>query len=66
MRSFITRKEIAAILEVSVDTVRRREVVWGIHIFKREISGRQIDYHAAPTRAKLVKLGLMPHLRDSP
>lgn len=62
-RSFITRKEIAAILEVSVDTVRRQERAWGIFEFRRQLSARQIDYRRDAAMRALAALRLLPDSR---
>lgn len=43
-RRYINRKEIAQLLEVSVDTVEREEVRWGLRPFRRNVTPRQVDY----------------------
>jgi hypothetical protein len=65
-RNFINRKEIAAILEVSVDTVRRQEVPWGIHQFRRTISPRQVDYDRERVIAALNARRLLPSTHVPP
>lgn len=64
-RSFITRKEIAAMLEVSVDTVIRNEERWGIVVFRRNVSPRQVDYHRQGTVAALAQQRLLPQSQDA-
>lgn len=59
-RSFITRKEIASMLEVSVDTVVRNESRWGIDKHRRNVSPRQVDYHRSATVLVLAQMKLLP------
>ena len=44
MKKFLTRKELAQLLEVTVDQVRRNERRWGLHKYRRNLNGRSITY----------------------
>jgi hypothetical protein len=65
-RRFINRKEIAQLLEVSIDTVRREEIRWGIAQFRRNVTKRQVDYVRRYTMDALQRRGLLPDLEQLP
>jgi hypothetical protein len=47
MSEFITRKELADMLSVSVMTIRRREVFLGLNLARVDINSRVIRYDRA-------------------
>ena len=55
----ITRKEIAGLISVSVNMVRRKEKKWGLDKCKLEISDRPIEYHRARAMVILERLSLI-------
>ena len=65
-RRFINRKEIAQLLEVSIDTVRREETRWGIAQFRRNVTKRQVDYVRRYAIDALQRRGLLPDLEQLP
>ena len=64
-RNFITRKELAGILEVTAETVRRRESDWGLREHRRMIGPRRMDYHRAGALMALRRAGIWPVYADS-
>jgi hypothetical protein len=44
MTKYITRKDIARMLECSVDQVRHNEVRWGIIVAKRNLGTERVRY----------------------
>jgi len=45
-RKFLTRKDIAQMLEVTVEQVRENEVRWGLAPHRRDLNGRCVRYLA--------------------
>lgn len=60
---FITRQEIASLLEVSVDTVRRQERAWELKPYILVIGPRRHVLRRAPVMRQLARLGLLPQGR---
>lgn len=58
-RHQITRKEIAAELGVSVDTVERHEKLWGLDKVRAKTPQKPVAYWAGKVRALLTKRGLL-------
>lgn len=59
-RTRITRKEIAWLVELSYDTVKRNEKLWGIERFKVQVGkGSCVSFYSAETIAQLKFLGLI-------
>jgi DNA-binding XRE family transcriptional regulator len=56
----ITRAEIARLIDVSKETVRRHEREWGIWSYRRKLPGlRLIKFKRAPTLTLLKAKGLI-------
>lgn len=55
----ITRKELATLLDVSTDIVRKNEDRWGIADYRANFNDRLVKYFRARTLAKLRLLKLI-------
>jgi len=47
-KNFITRKEVARLLEISVDQVRKNERRLGLQVVRCDLNARCVRYHATP------------------
>lgn len=52
-RNFITRKELAQVLEVSVRTVERNEHRLGLDVARRDLNSRMVRYIASIAEREL-------------
>lgn len=59
MSRYITRQEIAVMVEVTEDVVRRSEQRFGILPHRQKLSRRCVRYLRAPSIAALKKRGLI-------
>lgn len=57
MSKFITRKEIAAMLDVTVDVVRKNEAEWGLIEARLDFNKRMIRYQSLMVRRILMSKG---------
>ena len=55
----ITRAEIARLVDVSKDTVRRNEKEWGIWAYRRQLGPFLIKFRRGPTLTLLKAKGLI-------
>lgn len=55
--NYITRKEIASLLEASVDVVRKNEKRWGIYACRCDLNERNVRYWRKRTMELLRQCG---------
>ena len=55
----ITRKELARLLDCSVDQIRNNEVRWGIRRWRIPFNSRFIRYRKAQTIESLIRFGVI-------
>src|ERR1043166_5993545 len=57
----VTRKDIAALMGVSVDSVRRNEVRWGLKLVRRDLNSRSVRYRRGdPLELLTVRGSILP------
>ena len=54
---YVTRKDIARMLEVSVNVIYRNETRLGLHIARRDLNERVVRYLSAEVERQLKKRG---------
>lgn len=59
MSNYVTRKEIATLLEVSVDVIRKNERRWKLEDCRANLNARLVRYFRGKTMAKLRLLKLI-------
>ena len=57
MKPFLDRKDIARMLGVSTDTVRRNEDRWGLKSTRAQWHNRSVRYRTRPAMAILLRIG---------
>lgn len=52
-RRLLTRKDVAELMECSVDQVRKNEVRWGLRCARRDLNARCVRYLVSGVREAL-------------